>query len=123
MLKLIEEFVFWYPAVMSVTWVIGGIIFYICNEKRKPLTLNETPMVSILIPCYNEAETIEKTIYELSKLQYPNYEIIAINDGSTDNTSEVIEELVERYDRLRFIDLKENSGKANALYVKKRLLV
>lgn len=117
MLKLIEEFVFWYPAVMSVTWVIGGIIFYICNEKRKPLTLNETPMVSILIPCYNEAETIEKTIYELSKLQYPNYEIIAINDGSTDNTSEVIEELVERYDRLRFIDLKENSGKANALYL------
>lgn len=117
MLKLIEAFVFWYPAVMSVIWVIGGIIFYISNERKNALKLIDTPKVSILIPCYNEAETIEKTIYELSKLTYPDYEIIVINDGSTDNTTEVVEGLIDKYDKLRFIDLKVNSGKANALYL------
>lgn len=117
MLKIIELFVFWYPAIMSVTWVVGGIIFYFFNEKRDPLPLYETPMVSILVPCFNEADTIEHTVKRLSELEYPNYEIIAINDGSSDNTSEIITGLLEKYDKLRFIDLKENNGKANALYL------
>ena len=117
MLHVIEEFVFWYPALMSVAWVVGGILFYFGNERRGPLPLYETPMVSILVPCYNEAETIAHTVMELSKLKYPNYEIIAINDGSSDNTSEVIQSLLPKYCRLRFVDLKENNGKANALYL------
>ena len=117
MLHVIEEFVFWYPALMSVAWVVGGILFYFGNERRGPLPLYETPMVSILVPCYNEAETIAHTVMELSKLKYPNYEIIAINDGSSDNTSEVIQCLLPKYRRLRFVDLKENNGKANALYL------
>ena len=61
MLKVIELFVFWYPAIMSVFWMVGAIIFSISNERKKPLPLYETPMVSILVPCFNEEETIEKT--------------------------------------------------------------
>ena len=117
MLRIIELYVFWYPVFMSLAWIIGGVIFYISNERKKPLPLYETPMVSILVPCFNEEETIEKTVEELSKIQYPNYEIIAINDGSSDNTAEVIKGLLLKYDKLRFIDLKENNGKANALYL------
>lgn len=117
MLRYIEIFVFWYPAIMSAAWIVGAIIFYFSNERKKPLPLYETPMVSILVPCYNEEETIEVTVAELSQLRYPNYEIIAINDGSSDRTSEVIQELLPIYDRLRFVDLKENNGKANALYL------
>ena len=117
MLRYIEIFVFWYPAIMSVFWMVGAIIFYISNERKKPLPLYETPMVSILVPCFNEEETIEVTVAELSQLHYPNYEIIVINDGSSDNTSEVVRDLLPVYDRLRFIDLKENNGKANALYL------
>lgn len=117
MLRYIELFVFWYPAIMSMAWIVGGIMFYISNERRKPLPLNKTPMVSILVPCYNEAETIENTVRELSKIQYPNYEIIVINDGSSDNTEEVAYGLLETYEKMRFINLKENNGKANALYL------
>ena len=117
MLRIIEIFVFWYPAIMSVFWMVGAIIFYISNERKKPLPLYETPMVSILVPCFNEEETIEVTVAELSQIRYPNFEIIAINDGSSDRTSEVIQELLPIYDKLRFIDLKENNGKANALYL------
>ncbi len=119
MLRYIEIFVFWYPAIMSVAWIVGGVMFYITHERKgiKPIPLYETPMVSILVPCFNEAETVEKTVMQLSKIQYPNFEIIAINDGSSDNTAEVIMELLPKYEKLRFIDLRENSGKANALYL------
>ena len=117
MIWYMEQFVFWYPAIMSAAWIVGAVIFYFSNERKKPLPLYETPKVSILVPCYNEEETIENTVEELSQIQYPDYEIIAINDGSSDNTAEVLRRLLPIYDKLRFIDLKENNGKANALYL------
>ena len=117
LLKTIELFVFWYPAIMSVVWIAGGIIFYMCIERGNPLPLYKTPMVSILVPCFNEADTVENTVKRLSEMKYPNYEIIVINDGSSDNTSEIVTGLVDKYPNLRFIDLKENCGKANALYL------
>ena len=75
MLKVIELFVFWYPAIMSVVWIAGGIVFYLSVEKNRPLPLYETPMVSVLVPCFNEADTIENTVKRLSELSYPNYEM------------------------------------------------
>ena len=75
------------------------------------------PPISILIPCYNEQETIEETIKYVSNLSYPNFEIIAVNDGSSDNTGELLISLSEKYDNLKVIDCKENKGKANALYI------
>lgn len=117
MLKIIGIFVFWYPAIMSLAWIVGGVIFYVSNEIKKKLPLNQTPMVSVLVPCYNEENTIADTVEQLSKIEYPNYEIIVINDGSSDDTSEVVKGMLEKYDKLRFIDLKDNKGKANALYL------
>ncbi|MFP4698479.1 MAG: poly-beta-1,6-N-acetyl-D-glucosamine synthase [Eubacteriales bacterium] len=115
--NLITNFVFWYPLIMSTTWIIGGILFY-CRRERKPaIPLKETPMVSILVPCYNESDTIRYTIEQLHKLNYPDYEIIAINDGSKDDTSEILYKLASEFDKLRIIDLKQNAGKANALYL------
>ena len=116
-LKAIELFVFWYPAIMSAMWIAGGIIFYACNERKKALPLYETPFVSVLVPCYNEEDTIENTLKQLSALEYPDYEIIVINDGSSDRTSEIVRSIADKYPRMRFIDLKENCGKANALYL------
>jgi biofilm PGA synthesis N-glycosyltransferase PgaC len=102
---------------MSIVWIIGGILFYHRREKKPTLPLTDTPMVSILVPCYNEEETLENTITNLDKLNYPNYEIIAINDGSKDRTSEVLMALASKYEKLRVIDLRTNAGKANALYL------
>lgn len=92
-------------------------MFHFRIEKKEPLPLTDTPMVSILIPCYNEEKTILTTIARFQDLDYPNYEIIAINDGSSDSTSAILTKLIEKYEKLRFIDLKENCGKANALYL------
>jgi len=102
---------------MSTFWIIGGVLFYHKIEKKPSLPLIETPMVSILVPCYNEETTIENTVGRLDNLNYPSYEIIAINDGSKDRTHDVLEELSRSYEKLRVIQLKTNAGKANALYL------
>jgi biofilm PGA synthesis N-glycosyltransferase PgaC len=102
---------------MSTLWIIGGVLFYHRREKKPGLPLVATPMISILIPCYNEEDTIENTIEHLNKLNYPNYEIIAINDGSKDSTELILDNLSQKYEKLRVIQLKTNAGKANALYL------
>lgn len=113
----ISLYVFWYPLVMSTFWIIGGILFYYRRERKPALPLTETPMVSILIPCYNEEDTIEDTIEHINNLNYPKYEIIAINDGSKDRTEILLDTLAKKHEKLRVIQLKTNAGKANALYL------
>lgn len=116
-INFINNYVFWYPVIMSIIWIIGGLLFYNTKEKHNinKISKGNQPMVSLLIPCYNESSTIANTIEKCNSLNYSNYEIIAINDGSSDNTSEILSDLCLKYDKLRVIDLKENNGKANAL--------
>lgn len=113
----IVEFVYWYPALMAMMWVVGSLIFYFNNEKREALPLKETPMVSILMPAHNEGDILYNVVKEMTQLNYPNYELILINDGSSDDTGEVLKNIVAMYDNVRVIDLKKNCGKANALYL------
>lgn len=115
-MNLIVNFVFWYPAFMSVMWIVGSLIFYFRVERRKPLELIATPKVSILVPCYNEQDTIAESIRRLNEIDYPDYEIIAIDDGSSDKTWEILTKLSEMNEKLRVVHIVNNSGKANALY-------
>ncbi len=104
---------------MSVFWIIGSLIFYVRRE-RGPVTYTKVtspaPFVSILIPCYEEDEQIEETLQELMVLNYPNYEVIAINDGSSDLTEALLLFFHRKYEKLRVVNIKQNQGKANALY-------
>ncbi len=78
------------------------------------------PFISILAPAYNEGVTIRDSVQSLLELDYPNYEIIIINDGSKDNTAEIAEELVGYHQgksslvKVTLIS-KPNGGKARAL--------
>ena len=112
------KFVFYYPLLMSIVWIIGSIIYYFKWEYKISDEIPEdidSPLISILVPCYNEEDTVEETVEHLNKLSYPNKEIICVNDGSKDNTGPIIQRLSEEYDIVRAIDSKENKGKANAL--------
>lgn len=78
--------------------------------------------VSILIPAYNEEASLPLLYDELLKLmdspQLSNryeWEILFVNDGSRDNTLEVLRELREHDDRINYIDLSRNFGKENAM--------
>lgn len=73
------------------------------------------PPVSVLVPCYNEADNAEETLSHALALDYPEFEVIAINDGSRDGTGEVLDRLAAQHARLRVIHLAQNQGKAMAL--------
>ena len=60
---------------------------------RKPATPNGEPGVSIIVPARNEEESIRATLTQLLALDYSNYEIIAINDRSTDSTGRIMDEV------------------------------
>src|SRR3989339_1136856 len=52
------------------------------------------PFISIIVPVYNEGVVLQNSIESLLDIDYPNYEIIIVNDGSTDDTSAIAEEFV-----------------------------
>ena len=116
-----DDFIFYYPVFMAYLWMMGAIIFYLRFERSRAYqmgtvpSLVQYPPVSILIPCYNEAENIRETLAALLRQNYPNFEIIAINDGSKDNTLEVLQELATQHPQLRVVNLDTNQGKAMGL--------
>ncbi len=60
---------------------------------RKPIPLSDTPRVSLLIPARNESHNIRDCIDSLRKLNYPNLEILVLNDQSEDDTSRIVQEI------------------------------
>ncbi len=80
------------------------------TEETKKTTNKK---VSVIIPAYNEEKVIEKSIQSIINQTYKNIELIVVDDGSTDNTSLV----VQKYTYLPFVKLykKSNEGKAKAI--------
>jgi dolichyl-phosphate beta-glucosyltransferase len=77
-----------------------------------------TPDLSIVIPAYNEAERIPSTLHELFKFFSTRddlKEVIVVDDGSGDNTAQVVQELGKVYNQLRLTSLSQNSGKGAAV--------
>lgn len=64
---------------------------------RNPVRPAGNPRLSIIVPARNEEETIEPALKTLLALDYDNYEIIAVNDRSTDRTGEIMERVVNSY--------------------------
>lgn len=117
------EFSFMYPLIMSVVWITGSAYYFFYRERREdrnpdePPQREEWPPVSFLVPCHNEAPNVQETIRSLLNQDYPEFEVIAVNDASTDETGEVLEALAKEDPRLRVIHFAENQGKAMGLRV------
>lgn len=69
--------------------------------------------VSIIIPAYNSSKTIERCIRSIFKQDFQDYEIIVVNDGSKDNTGEILDQLAQQDNRLKVIH-KKNGGVSSA---------
>ena len=115
---ILAGFVFYYPIVMSLLWMAGGLCFFIRREMGKstdPPKLDRFPLVSVFIPARNEEENIEETVRSIFQNRYPNLEVIVINDASTDKTQEVLEGMLPEFPTLKILRMEKNLGKANGL--------
>jgi poly-beta-1,6-N-acetyl-D-glucosamine synthase len=97
--------------------VLTGASLHKRRERHSPSSelTNENPLVSVVVPAYNEEKAIGKTLDALVKLSYVNKEIIVVDDGSNDRTLEVAKEHATN-DFTRIVS-KSNGGKWDALNV------
>ncbi len=117
--ELMRNLAFFFATVMLLKYFIFLMVapFYQVQEYIRRLKIKDTkpywePLVTIIIPAWNEEIGIKKSITSLINNTYKNIEIIAVNDGSTDNTEKVIKKIKDK--RLRYIK-KQKAGKGSAL--------
>lgn len=73
-------------------------------------TTRNNPAVSMIIPTYNRANLLCRAIQSALNQTYENFEIIIIDDGSNDNTSDVVEKYQKQDERIRYIRCEKNKG-------------
>lgn len=109
-------YVVWFVSTYFVILFMMLLIRYRNNLfEKKPIIKKNNPFVSILVPAYNEEKNILKTLESLKNIDYQNYEIIVLNDGSKDNTSKIIKNYNKKNKNFLFVDNKFNKGKAAVL--------
>ncbi len=116
----LQSFIWLYPFVMGWFWITGGVLYWLFRERHflRPSDvpeMKEWPRAAVIVPCFNEEETVADTIGALSQLDYPDFEVIAVNDGSSDKTAYLLDLLQQQYDFLRVVNLEHNRGKALAM--------
>ncbi|MGC2235584.1 MAG: glycosyltransferase family 2 protein [Pyrinomonadaceae bacterium] len=112
---------------ISGLWLTALLWTIYCLRKQTPLALEKNlsnqnePFVSILVPVRNEARRVlEKSISSIFNQTYKNYEIIILNDRSTDNTGEILQKIQNSKFKIQIVEGKEPDktwlGKPHALH-------
>ena len=76
-LEMLSIFVFMYPAGMAIYWVTASLCYYLFMEGKlgqptfQQMPKERVPMVSIMVPCYNEGDNLDEAIPYLLQLRYP----------------------------------------------------
>ncbi len=92
--------------VLQFLFILFIVIYLTINMahliKLEPVKgpLKKSPCVSVLVPARNEERGIEACLTSLLQQDYPDFEVVVVDDGSTDSTWEIIERLASRYENL-----------------------
>ncbi|MDP4114906.1 MAG: glycosyltransferase [Bacteroidota bacterium] len=113
--------------ISRVIFILLLIFFSRLKKEKTPFDSEYRPFVSVIIAAFNEETVIEKTINSIRESDYNNYEIIVVDDGSTDGTYEVLKTNYKENKSITILT-QPNSGKAIALnnaikYAKGEILV
>ncbi len=97
---------------LKVTFFLNLEIIY--NISNKIYIMN---LLSIVVPCFNEDESVGIFLEEIQKtLKDYNFEVIYVNDGSSDNTLKYIKELASKNSNVKYISFSRNFGKESAIF-------
>jgi poly-beta-1,6-N-acetyl-D-glucosamine synthase len=95
--------------LMLVLQLFHYLYFYSRLVFYKPQTLaGQLPPVSVVIAAHNEAYNLEKNLPAVLEQDYPDFEVIVVNDGSHDETEEVLAELCQQYPLLKVVNVKQS---------------
>lgn len=112
--RILFDFMFFYLIFIflrSAILVLLSFADWFFQQRFRPLT--EFPLVSVIIPCFNEEKVVKHAIASSLKLDYPNFEVLVVDDGSTDLTFLSAKEM-EVNQNVRVI-YQKNAGKSAAL--------
>lgn len=114
--RLVLAFVALYPVCTAALWIAGGLIFRLL-EERDAVEVPEGgwPGVSVLIPAFNEEAVIGTSVAAAIASDYPELEVLVLDDGSTDGTEAAVLEASAGDQRCRVIRDPVNRGKADRL--------
>lgn len=104
--------------LISLFFIIFWLITYFSKGiKEKQNKLHDFPTVTVTIPALNEENSICATLQSVLNLDYPKHklEIIVINDGSTDNTKAIVENMMKTDSRIKLINHTINKGKGESM--------
>ena len=98
----------WVLLIPSLTMLLNSIISIRKMDPVIPYEEEDLPFISIFIPAHNEENTIEATVKSVCQSEYykneePNFEVIVINDGSTDHTGEILAEIKKDLPQLKIV--------------------
>ncbi len=114
--SLTGYFLLFYPICMVVVWMVGGLIFRLRWENKNVAGDGIYPFVTIVVPAHDEEDCIQETLDNMRHLEYPYYEVIVVDDGSTDRTGRIIDRMAAQNSQwLRAMHQSPNKGKAMAL--------
>ncbi|MEU0163756.1 glycosyltransferase [Streptomyces sp. NPDC006261] len=113
---LLFYFVVFYPVATSAVWIAGGLLFRLLEERRviHP-PAGGWPAVTVLVPAYNEEAVIARCVQALLRVDYPELEVLILNDGSSDATVRAAVEAAAGDPRVSVLDDEVNLGKADRL--------
>ncbi len=123
------QFIYWAGKILFSLFLIGiflsigrmilmALLAWLQKRKEKNALLNipfaGKPLVSIIVPAYNEEINAIRTVQSLLQQDYPNLQVIFVDDGSKDNTFKIVQDAFYNNNNVK-VFAKANGGKASAL--------
>jgi poly-beta-1,6 N-acetyl-D-glucosamine synthase len=115
-------------SIYSIVVAFGMTLTFMYSLINVPLTvyhkeftsrlrpLYATPMITVIIPAYNEEKSIRKTLDSVIEADYPNKQVIVVDDGSTDNTLAIVHSYKSKFSPNSFVLISQhNRGKSAAI--------
>ncbi|MFI7484296.1 bifunctional polysaccharide deacetylase/glycosyltransferase family 2 protein [Kocuria sp. M1R5S2] len=117
--NVLVNWLFWFGigslTVMSFLYIVVALIGHRRQRRRQwqDIPDEQLPLVSVVLPVYNEEPVVARTLTALRASDYPNLEVVAVDDGSTDDTLAIMRRLAAEWPQLRVIT-QPNGGKSVA---------